>query len=574
MGQSLARIALLVDLVESDYQLDIIQGVRRVASRAGARLVIVAGGALPAAGTEEARNFVYRWLSDARIDGAILLSGCLSNSAGMDALPPFVAELGRLPVVTIGAAVAGVPGVSVDNLGGFRNLIRHQIEVHGAKRWAMVTGPARSSEARLRAQGFEQALTAAGIDLATVHTVPGGLVREGGLEAAELLFGVRGIRPNQLDAIACVNDESALGVLESLQRRGVTVPRPVALLGFDDAPATRLANPSLTTVSQRVREQGEAAAQMLLEYLERGTPLRDHILEAPLVIRESCGCRPRAQNASHALTHERPKVARSLRLALIERRGAILRSLEDVASGRIVAAPGWEGHLIDALAAQVDSEEGGAFLWEFERLARQHSVQGGDAIVCHEVLTELRLQALVCSEVQPTLRTRLEDIFQESRLSLGRVASSVAREHQIALNQRLRSILVSCLEQVGRPDWRQLQAALAEQLPLLGVSSYCVSKWDETSSELRVVLASNSATKVGASFPLKTLGHDESLEKASTTIVFPLTYLGVPQGVAVFSWGSIEPLAYEQWRELLGLALAVSAPTSSLRLQAAQSPVS
>lgn len=559
MERSSLRIALLLDHVVSDYQLDIISGVRRALSRLGAHLTVIAGGSLGSEGRPGERNFVFDMLEDAAIDGLVVLSGSLSNQAGIAELERFLRRFERLPAVTIGVEVPGVPGVSVDNVGGSRRLVTHLVDVHGARRVAVLRGPESSVESQARLKGLEDALAAVDAPLKPEWIVSSGLTREDGMSAIESLFALRGVRPSALDAIVCVNDESALGALDALHRRGISVPKPLAIVGFDDAPSAQIANPPLTTIGQRVMEQGEVAASLLAEHLTRGSPLVSKVLDAALVVRESCGCRPPTQNDSRDLPYERPKVARTLRLALIERRAAIVMQLARAGRGRIVGAQEWEGRLVDALSAQVDSAEGGAFFWELERLTRLHAANGGDPIVCHDVLTELRIQSLVCVEVELALRPRLEDLFQESRLTLARVGSSVVREHVDTLAQRMRVFTKDCLSQVGAPSIERLRAVLDEQMPEMGIPSYCLSRFAPEGGHLEV-LASRAAGLRAPSeptLPFRSIGHDQNLEKVGTTLVAPLAYAGRPLGTLVVSWGATDPYVYEEIRDLLGMVLFV-----------------
>jgi DNA-binding LacI/PurR family transcriptional regulator len=557
MEPSTARIALLLDQIESDYQLDVLIGVRRVLGRSGARLLVVAGGPLGPEGEPHERNFVYDYLTEGRVDGLIVLSGSLGNLAGVGVVQKLLERLKHVPTLTLGATVEGVPGVSVDNRSGVGKLVAHMVEVHGTRRFAFVLGPSGSAEATARFEGFRDALLSHGLELRSEWLLPGGFLREDGINALETLLVSRGVRPGSVDALVCVNDESALGVMEALHKRGIAVPRPLSVVGFDDAPGAQIANPPLTTISQRVMDQAEAAASILLDYLERGVGLTSKVLAASLVLRDSCGCRSHAFNDSHDLPFERPKVARSLRLALIERRAAILPQLTRAARGRMAGVHDWEGRLVDSLSAQLDSDEGGAFYWELERLTRIHAVNDGDPIICHDVLTELRLQTLVCGEVEPGLRPRLEDLFQEARVILARVGSSVVREHADALSQRMRHFTQACLSQVGDPDEARLAETLSEHLPLLGIQSYCLTRLSPDGHGL-IVIASRTAglrTPEATRLPFKSMGHDLGLEKASTSLLLPLTYQGRRLGTVVFSWGAADPHVYEEVRALLGLAL-------------------
>lgn len=552
-----SRIFVLLDRVESNYHLEIISGIKRAAARLGARVVLLAGGRLGSEESPEPRNFIFERLQITPQDGVVALTGCLSNFSGMDRVVRFLERFEQHQLITLGTAVPSCPSVLVDNAQGVRLLVHHLIEKHGARRIGLLRGPLESVESTSRVQGYRDALAEQGIIEDPRWVVTGGMERDDGVRGVEELFDQRGFRPGTLDAIVCVNDDVALGAIDELHRRGIGVPSPIAVVGFDDSPAAQMSNPPLSTVQQRARDQGEIATESLLYALAQGRRPKDEVISAQITCRDSCGCRARIQNDSRVLDSDRPRVARSCRLALIERRTNIRMQLARAAAGRMLGSHDWEGRMIDALAAQIDSEEGGAFHWEFERLARLHSIHGGDPFVCHDVLTALRLQAILCAEVEPSVRPRLEDLFQEARVVLARVATAVGKEHLDTINLRMRAILQTCLEQVGVPDLKKLSEVLEEQLPLLGVEAFCISHAQSGGEgPLSLLTCRSKGLRIGGGLTeLDPLGLDAPLQQLQMVVVEPLVYAGRAVGVASFSWGAVDAFVYEELRDILSLAL-------------------
>ena len=94
-------------------------------------------------------------------------------------------------------------------------------------------------------------------------------------------------------AIACANDQTALGVIYALMRHGIEVPGGVAVTGFDDIPVARHLRPQLTTVRQPITDLGVTAFETLYSMIaDAGPPPADIILPTRLILRESCGCPP------------------------------------------------------------------------------------------------------------------------------------------------------------------------------------------------------------------------------------------------------------------------------------------
>jgi LacI family gluconate utilization system Gnt-I transcriptional repressor len=70
------------------------------------------------------------------------------------------------------------------------------------------------------------------------------------------------------DAVLCVSDLSAFGVLAECQRRGIDVPGRLALAGFGDFEVARCCHPRLTTVAVDCVGIGRRAAEIVLAALE------------------------------------------------------------------------------------------------------------------------------------------------------------------------------------------------------------------------------------------------------------------------------------------------------------------
>ena len=74
-----------------------------------------------------------------------------------------------------------------------------------------------------------------------------------------------------LDAIFCNNDDVALGALFECQRRGISVPEQMGIVGFNDLDVVSCSVPSITSVRTHRYQTGLTAVQMILAEL-RGEP--------------------------------------------------------------------------------------------------------------------------------------------------------------------------------------------------------------------------------------------------------------------------------------------------------------
>ena len=88
------------------------------------------------------------------------------------------------------------------------------------------------------------------------------------------------------DAIVCVNDEIAVGLVGTLKGLGVNVPKDVAVVGFDDVSCARQCVPPLTTVRQPSRQIAQSLIKALVFRVRSpDAPPQEIYLESPLVCR-------------------------------------------------------------------------------------------------------------------------------------------------------------------------------------------------------------------------------------------------------------------------------------------------
>jgi LacI family transcriptional regulator len=145
---------------------------------------------------------------------------------------------------------------------------------------------------RRRWAGYRRAVRAAGRTPLMEWDGSGGDSFDGGAMSAERLLGGR----RGCTAIVAGDDLVMLGVLDTLRRRGVTVPGEMSLVGFGDTPELRYQqSPTLSTIRAPRFEIGARMVTLLLERLDdRRLPPRYVSMPTELVVRGSIGPVPRA----------------------------------------------------------------------------------------------------------------------------------------------------------------------------------------------------------------------------------------------------------------------------------------
>ncbi len=221
----------------------------------------------------------------------------ISRKGLLDGIVIQVGQIGddliaRLLASDVPTVVAGRPlqhpnanYVDVDNVAGACSAVMHLLHL-GHKRIGMITGDMRTTAALDRYTGYCKTLQEHDLPVDETLISEGYFTEIGGYEAMQRLL------PHKPDAIFSSSDAMALGALRAIYEAGLTVPKDIAVVSFDDLPPATIARPQLTTIHQPVHAFGVKAVETLLDVIKNGpTPPRRIIMETELVIRESCGSR-------------------------------------------------------------------------------------------------------------------------------------------------------------------------------------------------------------------------------------------------------------------------------------------
>ena len=178
--------------------------------------------------------------------------------------------------------------VSIDNYLGGQLAMSHLIE-QGYQHIGHISGPLDWWEARERKAAWSNGLKEANIEVKDEHWVEGNWSSSSGARAIEKLYE----QYPDMDAIFVANDQMALSVMQYACRKGISIPRDLGVVAFDDIPESAYFWPPLTTVQQDQYNVGEVAVEEIIKIIESGwhehEPVRPKsIMLAPtLVVRQS-----------------------------------------------------------------------------------------------------------------------------------------------------------------------------------------------------------------------------------------------------------------------------------------------
>ena len=277
-GRTLS-IGLLVSSLSKWFMGQVVSGAEAVVAAAGYDVVLY-----QTERTDSPRTFLSASAYRKRVDGLLIVVPPPASE-----LPTEILDLG-LPAVTAGVRWPGLGWVGVDDRTAATTATRHLLNL-GHERVALIgDDPSEhNQQADDRRAGYRAALSAAGVPHDPALEVDGGFTAHGGSSAMAQLLSANSLPT----AVFCMNDEMAFGALRTLRLAGLSVPRDISLIGFDDHKLVACAD--LTTVSQPARQIGEVAATLLIERLTEpegaGKYARSVALDTQLQVRATTGPR-------------------------------------------------------------------------------------------------------------------------------------------------------------------------------------------------------------------------------------------------------------------------------------------
>lgn len=177
------------------------------------------------------------------------------------------------------------PRVRIDNRGAAKKIVDYLISL-GHKRIGVISGLKSNPHTHDRMRGYKESLAQAGIPLDPSLLVEGDFTIWSGLNGSKQFCTMK----NPPTAIFCMNDEMAIGTMQTLKSYNFRIPEDISVTGFDDISYSRYIDPSLTTVAQPAEDIGKQAMDMLLRLIEgEALAQTEYILPVEFILRGSTG---------------------------------------------------------------------------------------------------------------------------------------------------------------------------------------------------------------------------------------------------------------------------------------------
>lgn len=266
-------IVLNLPSLENPFYSEIVKGAKAAALRHGYKLVInvehinqeTFPGCLEllkkikAAGLITLNHIPTKLL--VQLQGAIPLVQCCEYDEGTD-----------------------ISFVSINDISTAKLAMKH-ILATGMRKVALINGPIRYKYARHRMEGYLSALREASIELENNWIIQ--------LPEIDYSMAVSAITrlltpPDPPNALFAVSDVFAAAAVRAAANCGLSIPRDLVVMGFDNVDISSTTSPTITTVNQPKFQLGFTACELLVEKMTYpDTPKREIYLDTELIVRES-----------------------------------------------------------------------------------------------------------------------------------------------------------------------------------------------------------------------------------------------------------------------------------------------
>ncbi|CAM1345499.1 LacI family DNA-binding transcriptional regulator [Tenacibaculum amylolyticum] len=181
-------------------------------------------------------------------------------------ISPMLHALKKRPLILFDKVSSKIPctQIVINEVAAAANAVEHLINI-GKKRIAIIKEREDSYNSEKRYEGYLQALQKHNIpiDEDLILSTDDSSINEGKRLARELLCLKE--RP---DAIFCITDAFAIGVIKTLKKFKITVPDEVAVVGFSNSAHSTIIEPNLTTVNQPGNRIGKLAMQHMIKEID------------------------------------------------------------------------------------------------------------------------------------------------------------------------------------------------------------------------------------------------------------------------------------------------------------------
>lgn len=283
-------VGLLVSGLTEYFTASICRGVMQAARAADVDLVVLPGknidrdySCYPKIMYEYQYGTLFEYPSPENLDAVIVSADAIGCYSTKESIGRLLSKYQKLPCVLVASKHEPYPSVNYDNNLGIREAMEYLIHTLGCRRFGMIGGPLKNTDARERKAVF--------LDILKEHSLPFEERNYAEGDLTRFAVDTPGLFLDQnpdVEAIFCVNDDTAIPLYAEMKKRGITPGRDIYVFGYDNASFASQMTPTLTSVWTDTGALGTTALEIVLDMLA-GKEVSSIILPTRLIRRDSFG---------------------------------------------------------------------------------------------------------------------------------------------------------------------------------------------------------------------------------------------------------------------------------------------
>ena len=293
-GMKRKRICLVTISPESEYTSRVMQGVLSQCKVYGYDVVVVTA---MVSVCNYYKNYlhgelnIYNLINFDLFDGFIITPIPMTEDQHMflyNKLVEFFKKC-KKPVVALDKEFGDFPVIYTDDKTPFNKITEHLVRIHGCSDFDILTGQDDSQLTHMRLNGILEVLNANNIPMDENRIFRGDYWYTGGERLASRYISGELDLP---DAIICLSDHMAIGLINRLQKNNIKVPDDVIVTGFGAVREAAINTPPLTSYVPNQAKTGAEGVNYLRSVIDNQAtiqPFKDNTKES-LKIGASCGC--------------------------------------------------------------------------------------------------------------------------------------------------------------------------------------------------------------------------------------------------------------------------------------------
>ncbi len=266
-------ICLIVPDIENVYYASLVDCISREMRNSGYGLFIAISE-----NSRTREKQIIREMIENRMDGVLLVP---LNKPNNDIDYLHTLESAGIPMAYVTSRYPAVerPYVMCNLYGGMRDIVRLLYQ-KGRRSIAMMSGPSDVYCMDQREAGYKDEIQALGLTYQNIFKLED-------VTYTSARAHINAMETLDIDAIACVNDMMAMGVINELKSRGISIPGDIAVAGYDDLIFSKISPIPITTVKQDLTRVADIAARMIVDLINAQEARKEVVIDCSVIQRES-----------------------------------------------------------------------------------------------------------------------------------------------------------------------------------------------------------------------------------------------------------------------------------------------